>query len=104
MDELIEFLQQTLAVDFYFEDDYVIETALRENLQELRSSRLHTAGNKNRSSFSTINLVQAKFVVYFFSILKFCFCSLYSTTLVTFQPFVVCTLSESAIFLTFFDQ
>lgn len=45
MDELIEFLQQTLAVDFYFEDDYVIEQALRENLQELRSSRLHTAGD-----------------------------------------------------------
>ena len=47
MDELIEFLQQTLAVDFYFEDDYVIEQALRENLQELRSSRLHTAGDSN---------------------------------------------------------
>ena len=47
MDELIEFLQQTLAVDFYFEDDYVIETALRENLQELRSSRLHTAGDSS---------------------------------------------------------
>ena len=45
MEELIEFLQHTLAVDFYFEDDYVIEQALRENLQELRSSRLHTAGD-----------------------------------------------------------
>jgi len=44
MDELIEFLQKTLAEDFLFEDDYVIETALRENLQELRSSRLHSAG------------------------------------------------------------
>ena len=44
MDELIEFLQKTLAEDFGYEDDFVIETALRENLQELRSSRLHSAG------------------------------------------------------------
>ena len=44
MDELIEFLQKTLAEDFFYEDDFVIENALRENLQELRSGRLHTAG------------------------------------------------------------
>ena len=57
MDELIEFLQQTLAVDFYFEDDYVIEQALRENLQELRSSRLHTAGDSKTQLASFINTV-----------------------------------------------
>jgi len=44
MDELIEHLQKTLESDFGYEDDYVIEVALRENLQELRSARLHTAG------------------------------------------------------------
>ena len=44
MDELIEFLQKSLAEDFLYEEDYVIETALRENLHELRSSRLSTAG------------------------------------------------------------
>ena len=44
MDELIEFLQKTLAEDFGFDEDFVIENALRENLQELRSSRLHSAG------------------------------------------------------------
>ena len=56
MDELIEFLQQTLAVDFYFEDDYVIEQALRENLQELRSSRLHTAGDSLKHTLSLLIL------------------------------------------------
>ena len=44
MDELIEFLQKSLAEDFLYEEDYVIEQALRENLHELRSSRLSTAG------------------------------------------------------------
>jgi len=44
MDELMEFLQKTLEKDFGFDDDFVIETALRENLAELRSARLHTAG------------------------------------------------------------
>ena len=33
MDELIEHLQKTLESDFGYEDDYVIEVALRENLQ-----------------------------------------------------------------------
>ena len=44
MDELLEFLQKTMETDFGFDDDYVIETALKESLAELRSSRLHTAG------------------------------------------------------------
>ena len=44
MDDLIEYLQKSLAVDFRYDDDIVIEQALRENLQELRSSRLHHAG------------------------------------------------------------
>jgi len=44
MDELMEFLQKTLVDDFGYEDDFVVETALRENLAELRSGRLHTAG------------------------------------------------------------
>jgi len=44
MDELMEFLQKTLVEDFGYEDDFVVETALRENLAELRSARLHTAG------------------------------------------------------------
>jgi hypothetical protein len=35
---------QTLESNFGYDDDFVIETALRQNLQELRSSRLHTAG------------------------------------------------------------
>merc|ERR1719228_533870 len=33
-----------METDFGFDDDYVIETALKESLAELRSSRLHTAG------------------------------------------------------------
>ena len=53
MDELIEFLQKTLAEDFYFEDDFVIETALRENLQELRSGRLHSAGKAQNVQLNT---------------------------------------------------
>ena len=53
MDELIEFLQKTLAEDFYFEDDFVIETALRENLQELRSGRLHSAGKSQNVQLNT---------------------------------------------------
>jgi len=44
MDELLEFLQKTMENDFGYDDDYVIETALKECLAELRSSRLHTAG------------------------------------------------------------
>ena len=44
MDELMEFLQKTLQLDFGYEDDFVIETALKDSLAELRSSRLHTAG------------------------------------------------------------
>jgi len=40
----MEFLQKTLVDDFGYEDDFVVETALRENLAELRSGRLHTAG------------------------------------------------------------
>jgi len=44
MDELMEFLQKTLVDDFGYEDDFVVETALRENFNELRSARLHLAG------------------------------------------------------------
>jgi len=44
MDELLEFLQKTMEADFGYDDDFVIEVALKENLAELRSSRLHTAG------------------------------------------------------------
>jgi len=44
MDELMEFLQMTLETDFGYEDDFVVETALRESLAELRSARLHSAG------------------------------------------------------------
>merc|ERR1719411_636577 len=44
MHELIEFLQKSLASDFRYDDDYVIEQTLRENLQELRSGRMHHAG------------------------------------------------------------
>jgi hypothetical protein len=39
-------LPQTLESNFGYDDDFVIETALRQNLQELRSSRLHTAGKQ----------------------------------------------------------
>eukprot|EP00092_Neocalanus_flemingeri_P032883 GFUD01035762.1.p1 GENE.GFUD01035762.1~~GFUD01035762.1.p1 ORF type:complete len:854 (+),score=257.98 GFUD01035762.1:282-2843(+) len=44
MDELIEFLQKTLEADFGYDDDFVVETALRDSLAELRSARLHSAG------------------------------------------------------------
>jgi len=44
MDELMEFLQKTLESDFGYEDDYVIETALKDSLAELKSAKLHTAG------------------------------------------------------------
>ena len=44
MDELMEFLQKTLETDFGYEDDFVIETALKESLADLKSSKLHTAG------------------------------------------------------------
>ena len=39
MDELLEFMQKTLENDFGYDDDYVIETALKDGLAELRSSR-----------------------------------------------------------------
>jgi len=44
MDELMEFLQKTLEIDFGYEDDFVIETSLRESLAELRSARLLSPG------------------------------------------------------------
>jgi len=44
MDEILELLQKTLETDFGYEDDYVVETILKECLQELKSARLHTAG------------------------------------------------------------
>ena len=37
-------LQKSLEADFGYEDDFVVETALRESLAELRSARLHSAG------------------------------------------------------------
>ena len=49
MDELMEFLQKTLELDFGYEDDFVIETALKDSLAELRSSRLHSAGPPSES-------------------------------------------------------
>ncbi|KAL0962827.1 hypothetical protein UPYG_G00345990 [Umbra pygmaea] len=39
MEELVEFLQVTLAKDFFFEDDFVIEQ-LQNNMAELRRSKL----------------------------------------------------------------
>merc|ERR1719509_704156 len=45
MDEMLELIQKTLETDFGFEDDYVVDTGLKECLQELRSARLHTAGH-----------------------------------------------------------
>jgi len=44
MDRLIEELQQTMGVNFGFEDGVVIER-LREVMYELRSNRLHSPGN-----------------------------------------------------------
>lgn len=49
MDELMEFLQKTLETDFGYEDDFVIETALKDSLADLRSSKLHTAGSPPES-------------------------------------------------------
>ena len=43
MDDLLEFLQQTLENNFGYDDDRVIEE-LRQNLKELRESRLTTSG------------------------------------------------------------
>jgi len=51
MDEILEFLQKTLEKEFVYEDDYFIETALRENLAELKSIRLHTAGPTPENEF-----------------------------------------------------
>ncbi|XP_030071839.1 USP6 N-terminal-like protein isoform X2 [Microcaecilia unicolor] len=39
MEELIEFLQETLAVNFYFEDDFVIEQ-LQNSMAELKRAKL----------------------------------------------------------------
>jgi len=44
MDDLLEFLQKTMETDFGFDDDYVIDS-LKDNLVELRSSGLLTAGH-----------------------------------------------------------
>ena len=44
MADLIKFLQNGLASDFRYDDDYVIEKSLRGNLQDLRLSGLHHAG------------------------------------------------------------
>ena len=44
MADLIKFLQNGLASDFRYDDDYVIEKSLRGNLQDLRLSGLDHAG------------------------------------------------------------
>ena len=49
MDEMMEFVQKTLPMDFGFDNDFVIETALYESLLELKSSQLHTAGPPPKS-------------------------------------------------------
>lgn len=39
MEELVQFLQETLAKDFFFEDDFVIEQ-LQSSLAELKRAKL----------------------------------------------------------------
>lgn len=39
MEELVEFLQETLAKDFFFEDDFVIEQ-LQISMAELKRAKL----------------------------------------------------------------
>lgn len=39
MEELVEFLQETLAKDFFFEDDFVIEQ-LQISMVELKRAKL----------------------------------------------------------------
>lgn len=39
MEELVEFLQETLAKDFFFEDDFVIEQ-LQVSMAELKRAKL----------------------------------------------------------------
>lgn len=39
MEELVEFLQETLAKDFFFEDDFVIEQ-LQVSMSELKRAKL----------------------------------------------------------------
>lgn len=39
MEELVEFLQETLAKDFFFEDDFVIEQ-LQVSMTELKRAKL----------------------------------------------------------------
>lgn len=39
MEELVEFLQETLAKDFFYEDDYVIEQ-LQNSISELKRAKL----------------------------------------------------------------
>lgn len=39
MEELVEFLQETLAKDFFFEDDFVVEQ-LQSSMAELKRAKL----------------------------------------------------------------
>lgn len=39
MEELVEFLQETLAKDFFYEDDFVVEQ-LQASMMELRRAKL----------------------------------------------------------------
>ena len=51
MDDLLEFLQQTLENNFGYDDDRVIEE-LRQNLKELRESRLTTSGKRRGTYYA----------------------------------------------------
>uniref|UniRef100_A0A8D0HJ61 Uncharacterized protein n=1 Tax=Sphenodon punctatus TaxID=8508 RepID=A0A8D0HJ61_SPHPU len=48
MEELVEFLQDTLAKDFFYEDDFVIEQ-LQNSMSELKRAKLDlpTAGKED---------------------------------------------------------
>ena len=65
MDELMDYFQKTLKKDFGYDDDFVIETALKESLEELRSSNLHTVGlppdsEKPQKSFGVLENIQTE--------------------------------------------
>ena len=65
MDELMDYFQTTLQTDFGYDNDFVIETALKESLEGLRSSNLHTAGRppnseKPQKSFGVLENIETE--------------------------------------------
>ena len=65
MEEMMDYFQKTLQKDFGYDDDFVIETALKDSLEELKSSNLHAAGSppdseKPKKSFGVLDNIQTE--------------------------------------------